>query len=106
MRFYEGHFLLVERETDGKIFRRPSDDVKKFNGTQNGSERKIRPSEGEFIHVWHRHAEGSHTDDTSDDDNEEHVQRRNEEFHVPIDEQHCTATGSQEQEINPKVFRK
>ena len=47
--------------------------------------------------MWHRLEEESHTDDTNDDDNEQHVHRRNEEFHVPIDEQHCTATGSQEQ---------
>ena len=94
----EGHFLLVERETDGKIFRRHPDDVKKINGTRNGKT-KIGPSEEEFIQMWHRLAEESHTDDTNDDDNEQHVHRRNEEFHVPIDEQHCTAIGSQKQEI-------
>ena len=61
---------------------------------------KIGPSEEEFIQMWHRLAEESRTDDTNDDDDEQHVGRRNEEFHIPIDEQHCTATGSQ----NKKLF--
>ena len=98
----EGHFLLIERETDRKIFRRHNDGIKKFNGTQDGSEMKIGPSEEELIQMWHRLAQKSHTDDTKDDNDEQHVHRRNEEFHIPIDEQHCTAKGAKEQEIIPR----
>ena len=52
--------------------------------------------------MWNRLTEISHADITNDDDDEQHVHRRNEEFHIPIDEQHCTATGSQEQENIPR----
>ena len=60
----------------------------------------------EFIQMWHRLAEESHTDDTNDVDDEQHIHKRNEEFHIPIDKQHCTATGSQEQEIIPRRSRR
>ena len=63
---------------------------------------KIWPSEEELIQMWHRLTEESHTDDTNDDNDEQHVHRRNEKFHIPIDEQHCTAKGAKEQEIIPR----